>query len=228
MYQREIQVKGHGRALTAVQQKDIGFPKCLATGRNRILFINANGEQIGGTKIGGDEWTKGVVQNGMGAYAITQATEPRGNGFVREHFYVRDMKVDGKVRNTDPHLIRSYSHNNSPGKIIVGNLFAATTNPSGFQNEEIELLQAFGQQAAAGIFNAQLYREIDEQRQVAQVFGTMAFSASKSIHQFRNDIGFIRGSLQLLPYIEKFTIFLQHVVVNGEKKDCGSVFLGGK
>lgn len=87
---------------------------------------------------------------------------------------------------------------------IVGNLFAATRHPSGFQNEEIELLQAFGQQAAAGIFNAQLYREIDEQREVAQVFGTMAFSASKSIHQFRNDIGFIRGQLQLLPYLEQF------------------------
>lgn len=87
---------------------------------------------------------------------------------------------------------------------IVGNLFAATRHPSGFQNEEIELLQAFGQQAAAGILNAQLYREIDEQRQVAQVFGKMAFSASKSIHQFRNDIGFIRGQLQLLPYLEQF------------------------
>ncbi len=87
---------------------------------------------------------------------------------------------------------------------IVGNLFAATRHPSGFQNEEIELLQAFGQQAAAGIFNAQLYREIDEQREVAQVFGKMAFSASKSVHQFRNDIGFIRGQLQLLPYLEQF------------------------
>lgn len=87
---------------------------------------------------------------------------------------------------------------------IVGNLFAATRQPSGFQNEEIELLQAFGQQAAAGIFNAQLYREIDEQREVAQVFGKMAFSASKSVHQFRNDIGFIRGQLQLLPYLEQF------------------------
>lgn len=87
---------------------------------------------------------------------------------------------------------------------IVGNLFAATTHPSGFRNEEIELLQAFGQQAAAGIFNAQLYREIDEQREVAQVFGKMAFSASKSIHQLRNDVGFIRGQLQLLPYIEQF------------------------
>ncbi|MCP5100301.1 MAG: GAF domain-containing protein, partial [Chloroflexi bacterium] len=87
---------------------------------------------------------------------------------------------------------------------IVGNLFVATTHPSGFHHEEIDLLQAFGQQAAAGIFNAQLYREIDEQRQVAQVFGTMAFSASKAVHQFRNDIGFIRGQLQLLPYFGQF------------------------
>ncbi|KAA3664121.1 MAG: hypothetical protein DWQ04_07350 [Chloroflexi bacterium] len=101
---------------------------------------------------------------------------------------------------------------------IVGNLFAATTNPSGFQNEEIELLQAFGQQAAAGIFNAQLYREIDEQRQVAQVFGTMAFSASKSVHQFRNDIGFIRGSLQLLPYIEQFPEEQRHEIISSTPK----------
>lgn len=101
---------------------------------------------------------------------------------------------------------------------IVGNLFAATTHPSGFQNEEIELLQAFGQQAAAGIFNAQLYREIDEQREVAQVFGTMAFSASKSIHQFRNDIGFIRGSLQLLPYIEQFPEEQRHEIISSTPK----------
>lgn len=85
---------------------------------------------------------------------------------------------------------------------IVGNLFAATVNPSGFQKEEIELLQAFGQQAAAGIFNAQLYREIDEQREVAQVFATMAFSATKIIHTLRNDIGVIRGHLSLLEYFE--------------------------
>lgn len=95
---------------------------------------------------------------------------------------------------------------------IVGNLFAATVHPLGFQMEEIELLQAFGQQAAAGIFNAKLFYDLDqaykkaeERREAATIFGTMAFSASKSIHQFRNHIGFIRGQLQLLPYIEQFS-----------------------
>jgi signal transduction histidine kinase len=104
---------------------------------------------------------------------------------------------------------------------IVGNLFAATRHPSGFQNEEIELLQAFGQQAAAGIFNAQLYREIDEQREVAQVFGKMAFSASKSIHQFRNDIGFIRGQLQLLPYLEHFPEAQRQEIIDSMPKVIG-------
>jgi len=32
----------------------------------------------------------------------------------------------------------------------------------------------------------------------------------------------------LLPYYDKFTIFSQHVVVDGNKNDCGSVFLGRK
>ncbi|MCB8966571.1 MAG: GAF domain-containing protein [Ardenticatenaceae bacterium] len=95
---------------------------------------------------------------------------------------------------------------------IVGNLFAATVHPLGFQLEEIELLQAFGQQAAAGIFYAKLfydleqaYKKAEERREAATIFGTMAFSASKSVHQFRNHIGFIRGQLQLLPYIEQFS-----------------------
>ncbi|MCA9974257.1 MAG: GAF domain-containing protein, partial [Anaerolineales bacterium] len=76
---------------------------------------------------------------------------------------------------------------------IVGNLFAATVHPVGFQLEEIELLQAFGQQAAAGIFYAKLfydleqaYKKAEERREAATIFGTMAFSASKSVHPFRN------------------------------------------
>lgn len=103
--------------------------------------------------------------------------------------------------------------------VTVGNLFAATTKQEGFQQEEIELLQAFGQQAAAGIRNARLYREVgelyaqsveqrkeieelyrkaEERRQVAEVLGKMAFSAATNIHALRNHIGAFSVHLQLL------------------------------
>lgn len=102
---------------------------------------------------------------------------------------------------------------------IVGNLFAATTREDGFQTEEIELLRAFGQQAAAGIRNARLYREVeqllvkseqqrreiedlyrkaDERRQVAELFGKMAFNAAANVHTLRNHIGAFSTHLQLM------------------------------
>lgn len=101
---------------------------------------------------------------------------------------------------------------------IVGNLFAATTHPDGFKAEEIELLKAFGQQAAAGIRNARLYREVEqllnrseqqrreiedlyrkgeERRQVAELFGKMAFNAAANVHTLRNHIGAFSTHLQL-------------------------------
>lgn len=101
---------------------------------------------------------------------------------------------------------------------IVGNLFAATTHPDGFKAEEIELLRAFGQQAAAGIHNARLYREVEqllnrseqqrreiedlyrkaeERRQVAELFGKMAFNAAANVHTLRNHIGAFSTHLQL-------------------------------
>ena len=50
---------------------------------------------------------------------------------------------------------------------FLGNLFAVTTAPS-FNDQEVKLLQAFGQQAAAGLKNARLYRQLEEQRQFAE------------------------------------------------------------
>lgn len=102
---------------------------------------------------------------------------------------------------------------------LVGNLFAATTSERGFRPEEIELLQAFGQQAAAGIRNARLYREVEqlytrseqqrleieslyrkaeERREVSELFGKMAFSASANVHALRNHLGAFSTHLQLL------------------------------
>ncbi len=80
---------------------------------------------------------------------------------------------------------------------IVGNLFAATRSKK-FNGKEIELLKEFGQQAAAGIRNARLYRQVEERRQVAQVFGKMAFSAAASVHALRNHIGAFQMHLNLI------------------------------
>ena len=81
---------------------------------------------------------------------------------------------------------------------IIGNLFAATDKSGGFSSEEIELLQAFGRQAAATINNARIYRRIREQQEVATVFGKMAFSASAAVHELRNRVGSVRMHLYLM------------------------------
>jgi signal transduction histidine kinase len=83
---------------------------------------------------------------------------------------------------------------------IVGNLFAATRSRK-FSAGEIELLQAFGQQAAAGIRNARLYRQVEERRRVAQVFGKIAFSAAASVHVLRNHIGAFQTLLHLVKVV---------------------------
>ncbi len=80
---------------------------------------------------------------------------------------------------------------------VVGNLFAATRRAQ-FSEREKELLNAFGQQAAAGIRNARLYRKAEERRQVAEVFAKIAFSASASVHALRNHLGTFRAYLQLM------------------------------
>ncbi len=82
-------------------------------------------------------------------------------------------------------------------RALVGNLFAASQSRA-FQRSEIDLLRAFGQQAAAGIHNARLYRVAEEQRRAAQVFGRMAFSAATAVHALRNHIGLFRVHLDLL------------------------------
>ena len=102
---------------------------------------------------------------------------------------------------------------NSPNSVepqFVGNLFVATADERGFREEDIQLLQAYGSQAAAAIFNSRLYQEVVEQRNLAIArrdagvkIGMMAFTASKSIHRFKNHVGFIRGQLQLLDYFDK-------------------------
>lgn len=80
---------------------------------------------------------------------------------------------------------------------LVGNLFAVTRSRR-FSSGEIELLQIFAQQAAAGLRNARLYRQSEDRRISAQIFSKMAFSASASVHALRNHIGALRLPLQLL------------------------------
>jgi signal transduction histidine kinase/ribosome maturation factor RimP len=79
----------------------------------------------------------------------------------------------------------------------VGNLFAATQSQS-FTQWEIDLLQTFGQQAAAGLKNARLFRQSENRRIAAQIFGKMAFSATASLHALRNHIGLMMLSVQML------------------------------
>ncbi|MFL5802887.1 MAG: sensor histidine kinase [Roseiflexaceae bacterium] len=86
---------------------------------------------------------------------------------------------------------------------LVGNLFAATRSRQ-FSSGEIELLQAFGQQAAAGLRNARLYRRAEDRRRASEIFGKMAFGAAASVHTLKNQIGVVRGNLQVLGLIDTF------------------------
>ncbi|MEM7032163.1 MAG: ATP-binding protein [Chloroflexota bacterium] len=80
---------------------------------------------------------------------------------------------------------------------VVGNIFVATRQ-SQFTTRETELLTIFGQQAAVGLRNARLYKKAEERRQIAQMFGKMAFSATANIHALRNHIGSFHAFVRLL------------------------------
>lgn len=85
---------------------------------------------------------------------------------------------------------------------IEGNLFVASRKPF-FSEQEKQDLFMFGQQAAAGIRNARLYRKAEERQQIAQMFGKMAFGAAAYIHTLRNHIGVALNYLQLLGMFSK-------------------------
>lgn len=95
---------------------------------------------------------------------------------------------------------------------IVGNLFVASRRPS-FSAWEISLLTSFGQQAAAGIRNARLYREAEEQRQIAEQFGRMAFSATASVHTLGNHVGAVRTYLHLLSGLAGYSTSQQQEIL---------------
>jgi signal transduction histidine kinase len=95
---------------------------------------------------------------------------------------------------------------------VVGNLFAATRKEQ-FSEREIKILTAFGQQAAVGIRNARLYRKAEERRQIAQMFGKMAFSATASVHTLRNHLGAFRTFLKLVELMPTMTAERQQRVL---------------
>ncbi|MEM7343023.1 MAG: ATP-binding protein [Chloroflexota bacterium] len=87
---------------------------------------------------------------------------------------------------------------------VVGNLFVASHRTS-FSDREIELLIRFGQQAAAGLRNARLYRQTqdlyrqsEERREIAQIFAKMAFFANTAVHDLSNALGLINSNMYLI------------------------------
>jgi signal transduction histidine kinase len=87
---------------------------------------------------------------------------------------------------------------------LVGNLFAATRSRR-FSASEIEILTQFGNQAAAGIRNARLYRLSEERRNVALIFARMAFSAAANVHDLRNHVAVVKTPLSMLEFVGKAT-----------------------
>lgn len=87
---------------------------------------------------------------------------------------------------------------------VVGNLFVASRRDH-FSSWETSLLTTFSQQAAAGIRNARLYREAEEQRDIAEMFGRMAFSATASVHGLSNNLNVISTYLQMLQNLNSFS-----------------------
>lgn len=94
---------------------------------------------------------------------------------------------------------------------VVGNLFVASRRDH-FTSWEISLLTTFSQQAAAGIRNARLYREAEEQRRIAALFGRMAFSATASVHGLGNHLSIISAYLQTLQNREGFSASQQETL----------------
>jgi len=92
----------------------------------------------------------------------------------------------------------------SIGDEKVGNLFVATRK-SKFSARDIQLLITFGQQAAVGIRNAQLYRQAENRRRIAQIFGKMAFSAAAYIHSLRNHVGVSRNYIELMKMMPRMS-----------------------
>lgn len=118
-----------------------------------------------------------------------------------------------------PFFLETFS-GGQPKREIVGTLFAATRSRS-FSHGEIELLQAFGQQAAIGIRNArlyctiqELYHKAEERRQAAEIFGRMAFSAVALVHALRNHIGAFRTHLQLVEMMSRLPAERQREILS--------------
>lgn len=86
---------------------------------------------------------------------------------------------------------------------VVGNLFVASRKET-FSDWEISILTAFGQQAAVGLRNARLYNETEKQRQIAQMFGRMAFSSTAAVHALGNHLSSVHTYLQMLTTFKEF------------------------
>lgn len=103
-----------------------------------------------------------------------------------------------------PFFLEIIHANGSTSKELLGNLFAVSRSHD-IHNWEIDILKAFGQQAAAGLRNVKLYKETQElykkaedRRKAAEIFGKMAFTASASVHALKNHLAVVKVNLQML------------------------------
>ncbi|MEM7332855.1 MAG: GAF domain-containing protein [Chloroflexota bacterium] len=103
---------------------------------------------------------------------------------------------------------------------VVGNLFVASSKKS-FSEWEISVLTAFGQQAAVGIRNARLYNETEKQRQIAQMFGRMAFSSTAAVHALGNHLSSVHTYLQMLTTFKEFPEQHQEHLLNNSHAILG-------
>jgi signal transduction histidine kinase len=101
-------------------------------------------------------------------------------------------------------------------KELQGNLFAMSRSRT-IQGWEIDLLKAFGQQAAVGLRNVNLYQKVqqlyedtqslykkaEDRRKATEIFGKMAFTATASAHAMKNHLGVMKGYLQLLKPLDQ-------------------------
>lgn len=101
-----------------------------------------------------------------------------------------------------PFFLETRQEDGKPSKELIGNLFAASRSRE-IQLWEIEILNAFGQQAAAGLRNVDLYEKAEDRRKAAEIFGKMAFTATASVHALKNHLGVVKGNLQLLKMLSR-------------------------
>jgi len=127
------------------------------------------------------------------------------------------------------------------GQEYMGNIIVASQSHE-FNNRDLDTLQSLSRQQAFILRNIKLYRESEERKSNARVFGNMVFNSVTSLHTLNNLLGKARVTIQLinslpenerhnflesspsaLDYLDAASDLLNNLSVEPSKADIASV-----